>query len=909
MSDLAFPLLRTKLYPPLPAPIQVPRQRLVDKLLDRLDATLTMIVASAGSGKTTLVVQWLEHISWPVAWLSLDETDNDPGVFLTYFIAAIHTVVPGACIDTERLLRARQSRLADFPIATLINELNGIPQPIVLVLDDYHHIRDVSIHQFIGQLLHHAPLLLHLVITSRFDPPLPVSRLASRGKLVEIRATDLRFRTSEAQALLERISGVRLAAERVDALVKNFDGWAVGLQSVALSLRRGDAATNLAGDLSADDHRRLIGILGDEVFSMQPAEVRDFLVRTSLLGQLTASLCQFLLTADSAGETAATASQAMLERLERDGLFIEALDEERRWYRYHNLFRTFLAHKLAQTCSSAEIAVLQHRAAVWYWQEGNAAEALRHALAAQDIALATDVVEASLCEILNREEWPLLERWLKLLPGAAIQNRPLLLVAQAWVLYFQRKLQAIPPLLAQAETLLEEGAMTAAAPSSIRCDLETLHALMFLAAGDFRRTAECSQRALCYVELGRDFGRGIAVFLQGMASYAVAGEEQAVAFCVTTSDNPLESPVVRARALESLCHIFGIACRPIEQERAARALLKLAQEHRLDVSAAWAHRHLGSSYYERNELAAAIQHFSRALEQRYLAHFTCARDCFIGLALAYQAQGRSVAAEAAAAEMQAFYVDCGLTNLPEVDSFQARLAYLRGDTGRALQALERVQPALTVPAISAYETAPLTRAMIHVMAGTAAQRSAAVSLLSDLRRLAEANHATWYLIRVLTLQAIALQQEGELASALAHMAQAVGLGAPGRVIRSIDELGPPVKRLLRHLVERGVEPAYVRDLLAVFPPAASERRPAVPSPNGGLVEPLSGREMEVLTLLSQRLSNKEIAASLVVSPLTVKRHVTNILQKLGVASRWEATERAREFGLIPSGYSESDTAS
>jgi LuxR family maltose regulon positive regulatory protein len=384
-----------------------------------------------------------------------------------------------------------------------------------------------------------------------------------------------------------------------------------------------------------------------------------------------------------------------------------------------------------------------------------------------------------------------------------------------------------------------------------------------------------------------------------MASYALEGEEQAVPFCVNISDSPLESTVVRARALESLCHIYGIACRPIEQERAARALLKVAQENHLDVSAAWAHRHLGSSHYERNDLAAAIRYFSRAVEQPYLAHFTCVRDCFIGLALAYQAQGHAEEADAAASALQAFYVERGLTNLPDVDSFQARLAYLQGDTGRALHALERVQPGMTVPATDAYETATLTRAMIHVMAGATAQRRAAVSLLSDLRRLAEASHSTWYLIRILGLQAIALHHEGALAKALALMEQAVRLGAPGGIIGSIVELGPPVKRLLRRLAEHDVEAAYVRDLLAAFPPDAQGSRRAVSAPNASLVEPLSGREMEVLMLLNQRLSNKEIAARLVVSPLTVKRHMTNIMQKLGVDSRWAAVERAREIGLIP----------
>ena len=283
-----------------------------------------------------------------------------------------------------------------------------------------------------------------------------------------------------------------------------------------------------------------------------------------------------------------------------------------------------------------------------------------------------------------------------------------------------------------------------------------------------------------------------------------------------------------------------------------------------------------------------------------MAHFTCARDCFIGLALAYQAQGRTAEAKAVASALQAFYVERGLANLPEVDSFQARLAFLQGDIGHALHTLERIQPAVTVPAMNAYETATLTWAMIHVTAGTAAQRRAAVSVLSDLRRVAEASHSTWYLIRILALQAIALHQEGELAQALALMEQAVRLGAPGRVIWSIVELGAPVKRLLRHLAERDVEPAYVRDLLVAFPPDAPESRPAVPSPSASLVEPLSGREMEVLVLLNQRLSNKEIAASLVISPLTVKRHMTNIMQKLGVDSRWDAVERAREIGLIPS---------
>ena len=907
MSNLSFPLLRTKLRQPLPAPYLVPRQRLLDKLPDRPEATLTLVLASAGSGKTTLIVQWLERLSWPAAWLSLDETDNDLIVFLSYVIAAVQDALPGACSLTQKLVRTPQPPPVAYLAATLVNDLSDITQPFVLVLDDYHHIRDAAIHELVSQLLRHAPPSLRLVISSRFDPPLPLNRLASHGKLVEIRAVDLRFRPSEAQALLERVAGMPLPQERIDPLVADMDGWAVGLHSVALSLRSPDARVNSAGDSWAGDQRRLVGILADEVFGMQPADMRDFLVRTSVLSQLTAPLCQTLLASDASGEAAPIDSKVVLQQLERNSLFVETLDEDHQWYRYHNLFRSFLVRKLEQTRSREEIAALHRCASIWYWEQGSANEAIRHALAAKDAVLAADIVEAKVHGILNREEWPILERWLDLLPKEAIQRRPLLLVAQAWVVYFQFQLQMIPPLLVKAKSVLDEGAAPAAPDSMVRHDLEALHTLLCFVAGDYPGAIESAQRALSRVEPGHTFSRSLAVFFLSMSLYALKGKDKAAELCAKIIDDPLEEVAVKVRALMSLGHIYGIACRPLDQERAARALFKMAQEHDLDVSKAWAHRHLGNAYYERNQLDMAAQHFALGVEQRYLAHFACARDCFVGLALTYQAQGRQEEAEAVASALQAFYVERGLVNLPEFDSFLARLAFLQGDIDRARHSLERSLPARAALSMVAFETATLTRAMVHSIAGNEAQRRAAVAALGDLLRMAEASHATWHQIRVLVLQAIALDRDGQTEEALDAMQQAVRLGYPGRVVTCFVELGPPIRSLLQRLAERGVEPAYMRDLLAAFPSETISDPTRVPGsgaiaafPGAGLVEPLSAREMEVLALLSRRLSNKEIAATLVVSPLTVKRHMTNIMQKLGVDSRWDAVEQAREIGLIPS---------
>ncbi len=897
MSDLPFPLLRTKLLQPQLAPVLVPRPRLLDKLLGRPDATLLLLVASAGSGKTTLINQFLEQRAWPVAWLSLDESDDDLVVFLSYVAAAVESVFPGACGLTQKLSRTPQAPPVEYLAATLVNELSDIPQPFALILDDYHCLRTASIHQLVGQLLRHAPAPLRLIISSRFDPPLPLSRLASRGKLVEIRAADLRFQPAEAQTLLEQTASAPLHQDRINLLVDEMEGWAAGLHSVALALRSAEAGAGAAGERIVGYQRRLVGIIADEVFAMQPADVRDFLIRTSLLSQLTAPLCQALYAGDSSEAAAPPDSEAILQRLARDSLFIEMLDEGRQWYRYHNLFRSFLARKLEQTFGQTEIAALHRRASHWYWDQESVNEALRHAALAQDAALAADIVETHLQGLLLREEWPTLERWLNLVPGETIQRRPQLLVAQAWVLYFHYRLAGMPALLEQAQTMLDDGSVDAEASALVRRHIGALSTLLLFIAGDYPGVLAAAQVVLADNEPGHPLSQGFALAFQSLALYATVGEEQAIALCARIVNDPLEAATVRARVLVSICHIYGIACRSIEQERAAWTLLKLAQEHGLDVSRAWAHRNLGRAFYERHELDKAVQHFALGVELRYLSHFVCASDCYVGLALAYLAQGRLEEAQAAAAEMQAFYSERGLASLPEYDSFQARFSYLKGDTDQALQTLARSQSTLTGWSIIAFETATLTQVMLYILAGSDAQNFAALLTLDELQRQAEESHAIWHLIRILTLRAIALQRAGQAEQALATVEQAVRLGYPDRVMAAIVEFGLPAKRLLLRLAQRGVEPAYVRDLLAAFPsPEGVQFAPPAGAP---LVEPLSAREMEVLALLSQRLANKEIAAILVVSPLTVKRHVTNILQKLGVDSRWNAVERAREIGLIP----------
>jgi LuxR family maltose regulon positive regulatory protein len=508
--------------------------------------------------------------------------------------------------------------------------------------------------------------------------------------------------------------------------------------------------------------------------------------------------------------------------------------------------------------------------------------------------------------MLTREEWTTVQRRLKLLPATIIEQRPLLLVAQAWVQYYEFRMQPIPQLLARAEAILRATPHPAATPD-VLCDLEALQSLMLFAAGQYSLAVESGQRVMSNSACRRTYSRRVAVFFLSLSLYALQGEAPAIGLLTRIIDDPLEETAVKVQAFLALCHLGNLTCRPADQERAASALLRLTQEQELDVSVAWARHLLGRSFYERYDLEEAVRHFSLVLEQHYLAHFLCARDSFMWLALSYQGLGRSQEADAVAAALQAFCVERGLANDPELDTFSARLALLQGDHDRALSIVMRSRLASVPLPMAAYEVTTIHQTTVLLLAGNEAQRREAASSLGALRRLAEASHSTWHLIRVLALQTIVLEQEGHSEEALAALERAVMLGYSGRPVASFIELGAPIKRLLRRLAERGVAPAYVRHLLAAFPDgAASGSQPAAVDSAGttpqGIhqVERLSAREMEVLALLSQRLANKEIAARLFISPLTVKRHVTNIFQKLGVDSRWEAVERARKIGLIPS---------
>ena len=421
---MSTPILATKLYIPPPRPKVVLRPRLIERLNEGLDRKLTLISAPAGFGKTTLVSEWVAGSERPAAWLSLDEGDNDPTRFLTYLVAALQTIAPDIGEGVLSVLQSPQPPPTESILTALLNEITAVPDDFVLVLDDYHVIDARPVDAALTFLLEHLPPQMHLVITTREDPQLPLARLRARGQLTELRAADLRFTPSEAAAFLNEVMGLNLSAEDIAALETRTEGWIAGLQLAALSMRGREDVPGFIRAF-AGDNRYIVDYLVEEVLQRQPERVRSFLLQTSILDRLSGPLCDAV--------TGQEEGNALLEALERGNFFVVPLDDRRHWYRYHHLFADVLhAHLMAE--QPDQVPTLHRRASEWYEQHGSAADAIRHALAAEDFERAADLVELAVPAMRRSRQEATLLGWLKALPDELIQCRPVLSVAYAGTL-------------------------------------------------------------------------------------------------------------------------------------------------------------------------------------------------------------------------------------------------------------------------------------------------------------------------------------------------------------------------------------------------------------------------------------------------------------------------------------------
>ncbi len=902
MTDrTALPILRTKLHRP-PSPVDVvERPRLKERLHRGKDGTLTLVTAPAGYGKSTLVSQWLETCKQPTAWLSLDETDSDIATFIQYVLAAIRVAFPNACPNTLALMRGDKFPSSKVLSGYFTNELDAIEVPFILVLDDYDCLHESAVHDLLNELLKRPPRPLHLVIISRRDPPLALARLRSKGQITEVRLRDLQFTKLETAAFLEHAIGASVTDLALDHLQTKTEGWVAALRLAALSLGQREDIDAFLERLQGDT-RQVREYLLAEVLSLQPPEVQDLLLRTSILDRFCQPLCDALGAPRSESGLEALGGEPFPAWLEKAGLFCIPLDEQHEWCRYHHLFQELLQRQLEAQVSAEEIAALYMKATAWFDENGLIEEALQHALKGGDANAAARIVTENGDEAMNQEQWGQLDRWLRMLPADIIEGDPQLLLLRAWLCDYHYQFTEGWMLVDQAEPLVSAIPPDSAAGLRLRGEMEALRSQRYYFAAEPERAVTSAEQALAGILRQSQSTRGFATALLA-ASLQMAGDlERAYNFLHDALGDPSNPRGTFAnRVLITLCWIHWMAGDLNGLRQAATSLLKLGGELDLRESRDFGRYFLGIFHYHRNEPTATAQQLAPLVVDPYLTRTEIYAHGAFALSLAYLALGRVREARDLAESVAAHMLE---TNnafvLPFAQAFVAELDVRLGRSAEAVHWADRFDPGPLLP-MYMFHVPELTLAKVLIGQNEPDSLQHADELLARLYEYVERTQNQRFLIEVLVLQALLREERGDEPSALAAIERAVRLAQPGGFIRVFVDLGPRLVKLLSRLDldEEGLR--YVGQILAAFMSdgtsvLSQSNEPQVEA-RQHLVEPLSQRELEILALLAERLSNKEIGTRLYLSAATIKRHTANIYKKLGVHGRREAVEKAVHLGI------------
>lgn len=883
-------LLTTKLYRPPVRPDWVSRPRLLHHLQRTLTCPLTLICAPAGYGKTTLITTWLHHLTTastapirPVwAWLSLDEADNDPVRFWVYVIAALRTACPDSGEKALTLLQSPQSTSISLVLTFLLNDLAALSTPLCLILDDYHLINNRTIHEGMSFWLDHLPPQVHLILTSRMDPPLPLARLRVRGQLNELRAADLRFTPEEAAAFLQEGHGLTLTGGDIQALESRTEGWVAGLQLAALALSASSTQQTAFIAEFRGTHRHLVDYLTEEVLDRQPESVQQFLLHTALLERFCAPLCTALFAPDSPAFPAET----ILEQLMRANLFLIPLDYEGRWYRYHHLFADLLRFRARQRLSPTTLNRIHRNAAAWFESNHLWREAIHQALAAEAPEMAGRIIGQQALSAVVRGETATLAEWLSALPPAQMQRDVRLGLAQAWVDLFggqidaaAYRLQAIIPHLQSVddgeslllgEALAIRATLTMGSEQAEQSIADSEQALRLLPP------AYLPLRSLITWHLAFTY-RTIGAISQSLTAYRDA---------ITLSGRGGNVLINLSARRELADLLWGQGDSQSAQAMVTQLLDEMAAQGLTELYPAYGgHLLIAEMAYEANQLDTALSHIQMALHLPPPPGMGLDAYGYALLAQVYGATRDGAAAEEAIRQAEQRLQQTLHPNRRTLTL--ARLTHFWLNQGQLTQAslwLPDGREVLAHPRNEFFLQQEIARARYYLLTQEPATvRPQVEALLTEAQACG----------RVRDQLCLHLLLAYGQTDPTPHLRQALTLAEPLRLIRPFLDAGSQMGIWLSRLQgQADIPTAYLNQLLSAL--ALADTLPA----NRLLVEPLSDRELEVLRLMAEGYANREIADKLIFTVATAKKHAEHIYGKLGVSSRTQAIARGRELGLI-----------
>lgn len=883
-------LVETKLFVPRPRDGLVSRRRLHDLLGDG-HSRLTLVSAPAGFGKSTLLTAWLARkgeTGTRVAWVSFDEGDGRPDVFWAYVLTSLERAAPGSGATGLELLGSGQT--IESVLAAVLNELSVLPTDVILVLDDYHLAETPGIQPGMALLVERLPPQVRLVISTRADPALPIARLRASGELTEVRAADLRFTAEETSSYLEEAVGLELDAKDVSALEVRTEGWIASLQLAALSLRGREDPSRFIEGFAGDD-RYVVDYLVEEVLDRQPPEVRDFLLDTAVLDRLTGSLC------DAVTET--TDSVQMLDSLERRNLFVVPLDDQRRWYRYHHLFADVLrAHGLSER--PERISGLHRRASAWYDVAQDPVAAVRHALAAGDVEHSANLIELAIPAVSRDRQESVIRAWGEQLPDDVVRNRPVLAIGLVGGLMSTNTFEGVEERLQDIERQLnlphdqlrfhDPGEL-----ARIPAHLEMYRAALALNSGNPAGTIAHADQVLRVAAPGDDLARAAASALSGLAAWTTGDLDEAYRRYMAATEGLAKA----GRLADALGCSITLADLELTQGRLddaestfERALALAADEANTLRGTADMWVGLSRVAWHRNDLAKAAERLRRADELG--EDMGLAQNPYrlrVATALLREAQGDVDSAIRLLDVAIRVYVGDYSPDVQPVAALRARLLAKHGRVAEALEWARRQGVSVDDDLSYLHEYEHVTLARVLLAQRTAGSMQQALDLLDRLLVAAEEAGRLGTALEILVLQALAAQD-------VTPLERAVELAGKDGWIRVFAGEGAAMLELLEKLSRTRPGSAFLRSVLAAAQPS-TQPGPASPSPGqSSLIDPLSGRELEVLRLLASELDGPDIARHLVVSLNTVRTHTKHIYTKLGVNSRRAAVGRAHQLGLL-----------
>ncbi|KPK04238.1 MAG: hypothetical protein AMJ56_17815 [Anaerolineae bacterium SG8_19] len=892
-------LISTKLQPPRLTSDYIPRPRLF-KRFDR-QRSLTLVSAPAGYGKSTLMSSWLETLDCPTAWLSLDENDNDLAVFLSYFIAAIQTEFSNIGANTLTLLNSAELPPLQIIATSLINELNSIEGAYVLVLDDYHLIQNKRVHDLLTKILLHLPPGLHLVLASRVDPPLTLANLRARGQVREVRAHDLRFNQNETAGLVKKLLGAPVDLATAASLEERSEGWVTGLRLAVLSREYLGSRAPIPNDIHANN-RFVTDYLMSSVLSLQRSDVQQWLLQSAILDRFSPKLCEAICLAGDDRLGTDLDGESFVDLVSRANLFVIPLDQHQEWFRFHHLFQGFLQSELRKQRTAAEISTLHARASEWLEKQGLLEEAFQHALNSGRELTAAQLIERNRLFLLNDDKWPTVERWLAKLPDDIEKRRPGLMLARAWVYFYQFALGAIPPLLQMIESAVEDEPDA----TSMTAEVDFFWGHHWYWLGESQRSLDKLSMALEHLPATYHQGRAEAEIFHALARHSLGQKEAVVQELRKTLHTDHLPDSIRFRLFGALIFIHILSSESNKAIQVTLQMRDVVARSGTAYIATWIPYLQALVHYGCNNLKAAAERFAKLVENRYAVHTRAAIDGLAGLALTHQALGQTDKANSVMSQLFEFALQLRDPSYASIArSFQARLWLLQGDLESAVRWQETAELEFDAGLMFYWLEVPrLTRCRVLIAQGTVASLQEAIELLTGHLQDSQTHHNVLRMIEISILLAVAYQKVDQTNKALDNLEIAVNLSRPASWIQPFVEVGPELVDLLRQSNNQGVAPDFIAQILTAYPEIAEpgtdvvESHLQVRSIQTELLEQLTYREREVLDLLAQDLSNQEIASSLTISPHTVKRHTASIYRKLDVKNRRQAVLKAESLGIL-----------